>query len=107
MAAVLEEREVKMRERQIRKLQKNRHLAEIGFTLLQNPTFKNLSRADRYRMAKLIYKAELIEVEIKSKDLSKTLGAFQDMITQITNSMVDDDEDEDDNFGESGPFPRN
>jgi hypothetical protein len=96
-----------MRERQIRKLQKNRHLAEIGFTLLQNPTFKNLSRADRYRMAKLIYKAELIEVEIKSKDLSKTLSAFQDMITQITNSMVDDDEDDDDNFGEGGPFPRN
>jgi hypothetical protein len=106
VAIVLQEKEVKMRERQIRKLQKNRHLAEIGFTLLQNPTFKNLSRADRYKMAKLIYKAELIEVEIKSKDLSKTLSAFQDMISQITSTMVDDDDDED-GFEEGGPFPRN
>jgi len=106
VAVVLQEKEVKMRERQIRKLQKNRHLAEIGFTLLQNPTFKNLSRADRYKMAKLIYKAELIEVEIKSKDLSKTLSAFQDMISQITSTMVDDDDDED-GFEEGGPFPRN
>lgn len=86
-----------MRERQIRKLQKNRHLAEIGFTLLQNPTFKNLSRSDRYKMAKLIYKAELIEVEIKSKDLSKTLNAFQDMIQNITSQMVDDDDDDEEN----------
>lgn len=92
-----------MRERQIRKLQKNRHLAEIGFTLLQNPTFKNLSRADRYRMAKLIYKAELIEVEIKSKDMARTLNAFQDMISQITQQMVEDD---DDDFGDEG-FPPN
>jgi hypothetical protein len=107
VAVVLQEKEVKMRERQIRKLQKNRHLAEIGFTLLQNPTFKNLSRADRYKMAKLIYKAELIEVEIKSKDLSKTLSAFQDMISQITSTMVDDDDEDEDGFGEGGPFPRN
>ena len=92
-----------MRERQIRKLQKNRHLAEIGFTLLQNPTFKNLSRADRYRMAKLIYKAELIEVEIKSKDMSRTLASFQDMISRITDQLVEDD-DEDGFDGPENPF---
>ena len=91
-----------MRERQIRKLQKNRHLAEIGFTLLQNPTFKNLSRADRYRMAKLIYKAELIEIEIKSKDMSRTLASFQEMIQNITDQMVDDDDDDFD--GPENPF---
>lgn len=89
-----------MRERQIRKLQKNRHLAEIGFTLLQNPTFKNLSRADRYRMAKLIYKAELIEVEIKSKDMSRVLSSFQEMIQTITENMVEDDNDDDDPFND-------
>jgi hypothetical protein len=91
-----------MRERQIRKLQKNRHLAEIGFTLLQNPTFKNLSRSDRYKMAKLIYKAELIEVEIKSKDMSRTLASFQEMIQNITDQMVDDDDDDFD--GPENPF---
>jgi hypothetical protein len=93
-----------MRERQIRKLQKNRHLAEIGFTLLQNPTFKNLSRADRYRMAKLIYKAELIEIEIKSKDMSRTLDTFQEMIRNITDQLVEDDDDDDDLDGPRGPF---
>jgi hypothetical protein len=93
-----------MRERQIRKLQKNRHLAEIGFTLLQNPTFKNLSRADRYRMAKLIYKAELIEIEIKSKDMSRTLDTFQEMIRNITDQLVEDDDDDDDLNGPRGPF---
>jgi hypothetical protein len=92
-----------MRERQIRKLQKNRHLAEISFTLLQNPTFKNLSRADRFRMAKLIYKAELIEIEIKSKDMSRTLASFQDMIQNITSQLVEDD-DEDDENGPPNPF---
>jgi hypothetical protein len=92
-----------MRERQIRKLQKNRHLAEISFTLLQNPTFKNLSRADRFRMAKLIYKAELIEIEIKSKDMSRTLASFQDMIQNITSQLVEDD-DEDDENGPENPF---
>lgn len=91
-----------MRERQIRKLQKNRHLAEIGFTLLQNPTFKNLSRADRYRMAKLIYKAELIEIEIKSKDMSRTLDTFQEMIRNITDQLVEDDDDDD--LGPENPF---
>lgn len=93
-----------MRERQIRKLQKNRHLAEIGFTLLQNPTFKNLTRRDRYRMAKLIYKAELIEVEIKSKDMSRTLASFQDMISRITDQMVEDDGDDEDFNGPPNPF---
>lgn len=93
-----------MRERQIRKLQKNRHLAEIGFTLLQNPTFKNLSRADRYRMAKLIYKAELIEIEIKSKDMSRTLDTFQEMISRITDQLVEDEDDDDDFDGPRGPF---
>jgi hypothetical protein len=93
-----------MRERHIRKLQKNRHLSEIAFTLLQTHTFKNLTRRDRYKMSKLIYKAELIEIEIKSKDISRTLNAFQDMIQNISGQLIEDfnDEDEDDeDFGKN------
>jgi len=91
-----------VREKQIRKLQKDRHLAEIAFTLLRNPTFKNLSRSERHKMAKLIYKAELLEMEIKSKDMSRTLLAFQDLINQVESQMIegsDDDEDDDPFFG--------
>lgn len=87
-----------MREKHLRKLQKERHLAEIAFTLLRNPTFKNLTRSERHKMAKLIYKAELLEMELKSKDISRTLAAFQDIINQVESQMIegfDDDEDDD------------
>jgi hypothetical protein len=87
-----------MRERYIRKLQKNRHLAEIAFNILNNSTFRNLTRAERGRMAKLIYKAELMELEVKSKDVAKTMNSFQDMIKNIQIQLLDelDDEDNDD-----------
>lgn len=88
-----------MREKHIRKLQKERHLAEIAFTLLRNPTFKNLSRSERFKMAKLIYKAELLEMELKSKDISRTLMAFQDIINQVESQLIEgNDEDDDDDF---------
>lgn len=91
-----------MREKHIRKLQKERHLAEIAFTLLRNPTFKNLSRSERFKMAKLIYKAELLEMELKSKDIARTLAAFQDIVNQVESQLMDpsdDDEDDDPFFG--------
>jgi hypothetical protein len=85
-----------MKERYIRKLQKERHLSEISFNLLSNPTFKNLSRRERDVMAKLIYKAELIELEIKSKDVQRVMTSFQDMIANIAMQLeIEDDEDED------------
>lgn len=91
-----------MRERHVRKLQKERHLAEIAFTLLRNPTFKNLSRSERYKMAKLIYKAELLEMELKSKDIARTLQSFQDIINQVESQMLEDgDEDDDPFFGKA------
>lgn len=93
-----------MRERYIRKLQKNRHLAEIAFNLLSNPTFKNLTRAERGRMAKLIYKAELMELEVKSKDMAKTMTSFQDMIKNIQIQLLDDLDEDEDNGEFPGPF---
>jgi hypothetical protein len=87
-----------MRERYIRKLQKNRHLAEIAFNILSNPVFKNLTRAERGRMAKLIYKAELMELEVKSKDMAKTMTSFQDMIKNIQVQLLDELDEDDDDF---------
>jgi hypothetical protein len=84
-----------MRERYIRKLQKNRHLAEISFNILNNSTFRNLTRSERGRMAKLIYKAELMELEVKSKDVAKTMNSFQDMIKNMQIQLLDDLDDED------------
>ena len=97
-----------MQERHFRKLQKDRHLAEISFNILRNHLFKNLSVRDRKIMAKLIYKAELIEMELKSKDLNKTLMAFEDMINNITINIIDkeDNDDEDDEDGFNNPFDK-
>lgn len=94
-----------MRERHLRKLQKDRHLAEIAFNLLSNPTFKNLSRRERGQLAKLIYKAELLEVELRSKDTTRVMNAFKDLINGINIQLVEAFDDDDENFDENDDFP--
>lgn len=50
-------------------------------------------------MAKLIYKAELMELEVKSKDVAKTMTSFQDMIKNIQIQVLEElDEEDDDEF---------
>lgn len=89
-----------MRERYIRKLQKNRHLAEIQFNILANVTFKNLSPRERKQMAKLIYKAELLEMEVKSRKIADTMKSFKDLMDTIDMQLKDGDfgDDDDDDF---------
>jgi len=94
-----------VRERHLRKLQKDRHLAEIAFNLLSNPTFKNLSRRERGQLAKLIYKAELIEVELRSKDTTRVMNAFKDLINGINIQILEAADDDDENFDENDDFP--
>ncbi len=88
-----------MRERYIRKLQKNRHIAEISFNILANATFKNLSARERKRMAKLIYKAELLEMEVKSRQVAETMENFKNLMNNIEMQIKDQrfDDDDDDN----------
>jgi myo-inositol-1-phosphate synthase len=89
-----------MRERYIRKLQKNRHIAEIQFNILANVTFKNLTSRERKQMAKLIYKAELLEMEVKSRKVAETMKTFKDLMDTIEMQIKDDKflDDEDDDF---------
>lgn len=88
-----------MNERQVRKVQKNRHMTEIQLNIAANSVFKNLSHRDRAKLAKIIYKAEMVEFYIREKDLTKINTAFQDMIANalmnIDASFEEDDEDED------------
>jgi predicted secreted Zn-dependent protease len=94
-----------VRERHLRKLQKDRHLAEIAFNLLSNPTFKNLSRRERGQLAKLIYKAELLEVELRSKDTTRVMNAFKDLINGINIQILEASDEDDENFDENDDFP--
>lgn len=96
---------IDMNERQIRKIQKNRHMNEILLNIASNSVFKNLSTRERGRMAKLIYKAELTEFYVRERDLTRTNNAFAQMVANILDQLeskgmrVDFDEDGDDPFG--------
>ena len=93
-----------MNERQIRKVQKNRHMTEIQLNIAANSVFKNLTHRDRLKLARIIYKAELIEFYIREKDLTRVNDKFQEMIASALNNLrengieLDDDLDEDDPF---------
>lgn len=92
-----------MNERQVRKVQKNRHMTEIMLNIAQNSVFKNLSQRERMKLAKIIYKAEIVEFYIREKDLNKVNTAFQEMIASALMSLderdyLDDEEDDEDPF---------
>ena len=91
-----------MNERQIRKVQKNRHMTEIQLNIAANSVFKNLSHKDRLKLAKIIYKAEMVEFYIREKDLNRVNSAFQEMIANALMNLetreFPEDEDEDDPF---------
>ena len=91
-----------MNERQVRKVQKNRHMTEIMLNIASNSVFKNLGNRDRMKLAKIIYRAEIVEFYIREKDLSKVNNAFQEMIAnalmnldsaEFSDDFDDDDED--------------
>ena len=91
-----------MNERQVRKVQKNRHMTEIQLNIAANSVFKNLSHKDRTKLAKIIYKAEMVEFYIREKDLNRVNSAFQEMIANALMNLetreFPEDEDEDDPF---------
>lgn len=97
-----------MNERQLLKVQKQRHMSDIFIMLLNNPIFKNLSEKDQKKMARLIYKAEMIEMHARDRALIRTNQSFQNIVDAINNVItkefgVDDrdeflDEDEEDPF---------
>lgn len=86
-----------MRERHLRKLQKHRHLAEIAFNILRNPVFKNLSKRDRDKLATIIYRAELIDMELRGKDTNKVLQSFEELMNNINIQLIQDLDDDEDN----------
>jgi myo-inositol-1-phosphate synthase len=90
-----------MNERQVRKVQKNRHMTEIQLNIASNSVFKNLSARDRMKLAKIIYKAEMVEFYVREKDLNRVNSAFQEMIANALMNIdarefpedLDDDDD--------------
>lgn len=91
---------IRATERQLRKLQKQRHMYDIQQMILANPLLKNLNSRDQKTLQKILYKAEMVEVFMRDKQLVRVNESFEDIINKF--SVIFDepihDEDEDDEF---------
>lgn len=85
----------------MRKLQKQRHMYDIKMMILSNPLFKNISEWDQRKLAKIIYKAEMIEIYMRDKQIIRVNESFEDIVESVANMLNDamgDDPDEEDEF---------
>ena len=65
--------------------------------VLSNPLFKNLSEWDQKRLVKLIYKAEMMEIYMRDKQIIRVNESFEDIVDSIANMInegLEDDEDD-------------
>lgn len=90
---------IRATERQMRKLQQQRHMYDIKMMVLNNPLFKNLNERDHRKLVKLIYKAEMIEMYMRDKQIIRINDSFEDIVENVANMlnehMRDEDEDDD------------
>lgn len=89
---------IRSTERQMQKLQKQRHLYDIKMMVLSNPLFKNLSEWDQKKLVKLIYKAEMVEIYMRDKQIIRINDDFEGIVQGVAdmlNQAMGDDEDED------------
>jgi PAS domain-containing protein len=90
---------IRATERQLRKLQKQRHMYDIQQMILSNPLLKNLGSRDQKTLQKLIYKAEMIEVFMRDKQIVRVNESFEDIVNSVADMLDDalrqDDEDDD------------
>jgi len=75
-------------------MQKLRHMNDINMMILGNPLFKNLEKRDQRRLANLIYKAEMIEVFVRDKEIVRVNQSFEEIIAAVAD-MLDEQDDED------------
>lgn len=89
-----------MNDRQLRALQKTRHMSDIKRMILSNPLFKNLNERDQKKLALLIYKAESIEMYGREREIYRVNQSFDQIIAAV--GIVLDDMAEDEEEGEEG-----
>lgn len=91
---------IRSTERQMRNLQKQRHMYDIKMMVLSNPLFKNLSERDQKKLVKLIYKAEMMEIYMRDKQIIRINDDFEDIVQNVADmlnqAMGPDEDDEED-----------
>lgn len=88
---------MKINERSLRRLQKQRHLYDIQAMILTNPLFKNLGKKDQKKLQKLIYKAELAEMYLRDRNVVRINQSFDQIVQGVANmlnDMVEEQEEE-------------
>lgn len=80
---------IRATERQLRKLQKQRHLYEIQMMILANPLLKNLSKRDQKTLVKIMYKAEMIEMFMRDRQIVRINDSFEDIVENVARLLDD------------------
>ena len=89
---------IRATQRQMQKLQKQRHLYDIKMMVLGNPLFKNLNDWDQRKLVKLIYKAEMMEIYMRDKQIIRINESFEDIVQNVAdmlNEAIEEGEDDD------------
>jgi len=88
---------MRINERSLRRLQKQRHMYDIQMMILSNPLFKNLDKREQKKLQKLIYKAELSEMFIRDRNVVRINQSFDQIVQDVTdmlNDMMEDQEED-------------
>lgn len=76
----------------MRKLQQQRHMYDIQMMILSNPIFKNLDKRDQKRLASLIYKAEMMEMYMRDRQIVRINDSFEDIVEGVVRMLDEADE---------------
>jgi TRAP-type C4-dicarboxylate transport system substrate-binding protein len=76
----------------MRKLQKQRHLYDIQMMVLSNPLFKNLNKREQKQLVKLIYKAEMMEMYMRDRQIVRVNDSFDDIVESVARMLDEVDE---------------
>jgi hypothetical protein len=79
---------MRINEKSLQRLQKQRHMYDIQRMILANPLFKNLGAKDQKTLQKLIYKAELAEMFMRDRNVVRINQSFDEIIESVMD-MID------------------
>ena len=74
---------------------------DIQQMILANPLLKNLNNKDQKVLRKLLYKAEMVEMFMRDKQLIRVNESFDDIINKFSvmfDDAIRDEDEEDDRF---------
>lgn len=80
---------MRINERSLRRLQKERHMYDIQAMILTNPLFKNLNKREQKILQKLIYKAEMTEMFIRDRNVVRINQSFDQIVEDVSNMLND------------------